>query len=91
LAGLLDWGGDAPPASHEIEGRGVKERGFAHIKTITVNGGNILGKIHPCWNIPSEIDSTDSISTWGFGVIRVYGEKHFGQRAVQQAAGAKRP
>lgn len=80
LAGLLDWVGSAPPIAREIEGRRVRERGFAHIKTITENGRDILGEVIPSWGYPSEIEPTDSISTWGFGVVRAYGEKHFGTK-----------
>jgi hypothetical protein len=81
LAGLLDWVGSAPPTAREIEGIRVRERGFAHIKAITENGGEILGEVSPSWGYPSEIEPTDSISTWGFGVIRVYGEKYFGTKS----------
>ena len=82
LAGLLDWSGDAMPDAGELDSRPVRERGFAHIKAITENGGEILGEIKPCWDYPSEIEPTDSISTWGYGVIRVYGQKYFGRRAA---------
>lgn len=79
LAGLLDWSGDAIPKPHELESRGIREQGFAHIKAITENGGEILGEIQPCWNFPHEIAPTDSISSWGYGVIRIYGQKYYGR------------
>ena len=82
LAGLLDWSGDAIPDSRELDSRPFRERGFAHIKAITENGGEILGEIRPCWDLPSEVEQTDSISTWGYGVIRVYGQKYYGRRAA---------
>ena len=81
LAGLLDWTSSAPPTRPEIEGRGLRERGYAHIKAITQNGGDILGEVTPSWDYPAEVEPTDSISTWGFGVIRAYGEKYFGTHA----------
>lgn len=81
LAGLLDWTGSAPPTSREIEGLGLRERGYAHIKAITENGGDILGEVTPSWGYPEVVEPTDSISTWGFGVVRVYGEKYFGRHA----------
>ena len=80
LAGLLDWSGAAAPKVEEIEGARIKERGFAHIKTITENGGDILGEVRPSWGYDEEIEATDSISTWGYGVVRVYAEKHFGKK-----------
>ena len=81
LAGLLDWVGSAPPTAHGIQGSRLKERGFAHIKTITENGGDIVGEVIPSWGYPSEIEPTDSIPTWGFGVVRVYGEKYYATKA----------
>jgi hypothetical protein len=83
LAGLLDWSGNALPNADELEGREIKECGFAHIKTITENGGDVLGEIGPCWGYPAVIERTDfpKIHGWGFGVIRVYGEKYFVRRA----------
>ena len=81
LAGLLDWSGDAVPKPREIQSRQVKALGFAHIKAITENGGEILGEIVPSWGLPSEIEHTDSILSWGYGVIRVLGQKHFGKPA----------
>jgi hypothetical protein len=78
LAGLLDWCGDTVPQPHDLESKSIRERGFAHIKAIAENGGEILGEFSPCWDFPSEIEPTDSISTWGYGVIRVYAQKYYG-------------
>ena len=78
LAGLLDWSGEQPPSPYDVEGRAVRERGFAHIKAITESGGDILGEVSPKWEYPEEMNHTDSISTWGYGVICRYAEKHFG-------------
>jgi hypothetical protein len=83
LAGLLDWSGDAVPKSEEVEGVSIKELGFAQIKAITENGGDILGEVRPSWGYGDEIEAIDSISTWGFGVVRVYAEKHFGKKPGQ--------
>ena len=81
LAGLLDWRGDSIPKSNDLESLSIIKHGFAHIKAITENGGEILGEIKPCWNFPDEIERTDSIRSWGYGVIRVYAEKYFGPQA----------
>lgn len=75
LAGLLDWTSSTPPTSAAIEGLGLKARGYAHIKIITENGGDILGEITPSWGYPSEVEPVDYIPTWGFGVIRAYAER----------------
>jgi hypothetical protein len=81
LAGLLDWVGASAPSPHELENRRLKERGFAHVKTITENGGDLLGEVYSGWEYPEEIDTTDSTTTWGFGMIHRYAEKHFGSTA----------
>jgi hypothetical protein len=82
LAGLLDWSGNHIPHPQEIKGKPLKEFGYAHIKAITENGGEIRGEIGPSWGFKNCIEYTDTITTWGYGVIRVYGEKYFGTKVV---------
>jgi hypothetical protein len=77
LAGLLDWTSSMPPTSTAIAGHRIKDRGYAHIKAITENGGDILGEVTPSWGYPSEVEPIDSIPTWGFGVVRAYAESFF--------------
>jgi hypothetical protein len=43
LAGLIGWAGAAPPDGEAIAGAGLVDQGFAHIKSITTTGGEILG------------------------------------------------
>ena len=82
IAGLLDWSGNHIPYPQEIEGKPIKRFGSAHIKAITENGGEIRGEIWPSWGFENVVEKTDAISSWGYGVIRVYGEKHFGNRRI---------
>ena len=77
LAGLVDWCGVAPPREAEISGRPLLDIAFAHIKTITTTGGEILGEITASWDIAPEMPYTDSIPTWGYNVISVAAESHF--------------
>lgn len=44
LAGLMDWVGDDPPSARSVAGARLIAQGTAHIKTITENGGEILGE-----------------------------------------------
>ncbi|MBB1311880.1 hypothetical protein H5162_20955 [Pseudoalteromonas sp. SR41-8] len=69
LAGLLDWSGDALPTKEDLIACSVLHKGFAHIKTITETGGEILGKTDPSWGIPESVEYTDSILTWGYNSI----------------------
>ena len=80
LAGLLDWTGDRLPVGEDLKGRRIKEQGYAHIKAITETGGMICGVVAPSWNSPEIVSKSDSISTWGFNVIRVLAEKYYGQK-----------
>ena len=43
LAGLIDWSGNSVPTSQTIAGCKLLEQGRAHIKSISWNGGQILG------------------------------------------------
>jgi hypothetical protein len=43
LAGLMDWVSDRPPDGSAIAGAKLVAQGQAHIKTISVTGGAILG------------------------------------------------
>ena len=58
LAGLLDWTGSAPPTKEDLIASSVLHKGFAHIKTITETGGEILGKIDSSWGIPESVEYT---------------------------------
>jgi len=44
LAGLLNWVGCVPPTEDAIAGAALVAHGFAHIKTITTTGGQVLGQ-----------------------------------------------
>jgi hypothetical protein len=69
LAGLFDWTGNAPPTKEDLIACSVLHKGFAHIKTITETGGEILGKVDSSWSIPESVEYTDSILTWGYNSI----------------------
>lgn len=43
LAALMDWEGDEPPAAERIAGGRVVAQGWAHVRTIRLNGRLILG------------------------------------------------
>lgn len=43
LAALMGWHGDEPPAAQAIAGRQVLAQGWAHVKSIRLNGRLILG------------------------------------------------
>ena len=80
LAGLLDWHGARSPAPEDLEGRKIRENGYAHIKAITETGGEIRGEVRPSWGLPEVVTSSDAISTWGYNVVRVLAEKYYGQK-----------
>lgn len=80
LAGLLDWRGDHAPSPTELEGRTIREQGYAHIKAITETGGEIRGEVKPSWGLPEVVIPSDAIGTWGYNVVRVLAEKYYGQK-----------
>ena len=82
LAGLLDWAGRQEPTRAQITKRRVIAYGFAHLKTITENGGSLLGEVEPWWHWPPELENLDNIPTWGYSVISILAEKHSEQGAA---------
>jgi hypothetical protein len=49
IAGLLDWTGLTAPTPATCAGAGLLDWGSAHIKTITHEGGQILGRVDPAF------------------------------------------
>ncbi|TLD70536.1 hypothetical protein FEM03_12485 [Phragmitibacter flavus] len=94
LAGLLDWNGDAPPRASEIENREVIATRFAHIKAITMSGGEIIGEVVPWWEWPLEVSGRDDIPTAGYNVLNLLAKKHATLAATtkgeQDASGNRR-
>jgi len=78
LAGLLDWCGPEIPNEKDIHGKTIVKKGFAHIKSITETGSRIVNEMEPEWSIPTEMEECDDIRTWGYNVINILAEKHFG-------------
>lgn len=78
LAGLLDWAGNSLPQSNQLEGCAVLDKGFAHIKTITETGGEILGQVVREFGYPKIIETTDTISTWGYNFVTKKAVKRYG-------------
>jgi len=76
LAGLLDWFGESEPTIGQIENTSILEKGYAHIKTITETGGLILGPGVNVLNMPEIVESSDSISTWGYNFICALANKY---------------
>jgi hypothetical protein len=74
LAGLLDWVGDFPPSAEKLDECSVLDKGFAHIKTITETGGELLGKLEIDLGFLEVVSETDSINTWGYNSIAKGGE-----------------
>jgi len=91
LAGLLDWSGENEPTNGDLEGRQIKDRGYAHIKAITETGGEVRGMVAPCWNTPDVVSRSDSIGTWGYNMIRVLAEKYYGKIEGKDTAEPRSP
>src|SRR4051812_6062604 len=43
VGGIADWIGERPPKAEDLVGRAVIEQGGAHVRTIVVTGGRVLG------------------------------------------------
>ena len=77
LAGLLNWFGHSLPNTEQLNGSSVLNKGFAHIKTITETGGEILGKIDSDLGCPPIVMDTDEIATWGYNSIAIKSAKQY--------------
>lgn len=71
VAGLTDWVGDAKPTAADLRGHRVIEQGQAHLKAITLQGGEILG----CCDLPLPVVPDPRDHTWGYNVIRILAGK----------------
>lgn len=93
LAGLLDWNGNAPPTASQIENRDVVVTRFAHIKTILMSGGEIIGEVAPWWDWPPEVSGNDDIPTAGYNVLNLLAKKHamLGGTTKGEQGGAGQP
>ena len=106
VAGLLDWSGDGPPTSQAIAGACVLEHGGVHVKTISENGGEVIGmrpleldsievplsldeapgtncRLRRGYRLlglatPTQQEEIPVFRTWGYGVIKLLAERHFG-------------
>jgi len=76
LAGLLNWFGVSPPTPAQIQSVSVIETGFAHIKSITLTGGEIIGAGYVASNTAKIIENMDSINIWGYNFISKLASKH---------------
>ena len=70
----------------QIVGRCVIEYGYAHLKTITENGGALIGEVEPWWPWPPELANLDNTSTWGYRVISILAQNYYGEHSEPDAA-----
>ncbi len=81
IAGVVAWHGASPPRSQDLFDREVVACAFAHIKTITVSGGVILGKAQLQFrDLPSEAQAL-AMSTWGYSVATLLAQKYAAEHA----------
>lgn len=87
LAGVVDWVGLEPPTSAHLEGLSVARHGFAHIKTITTTGGEVLGEAAINFGALPESAESLSIEGWGFGFAQRVAEKLAASRLTGRPSG----
>ena len=75
LAGVVEWVGVQAPTPRDLSGRRITRHGFAHIKTITTTGGEILGVADIAFDGLPESAASLSIEGWGFGFDQRVAEK----------------
>ncbi|MGD8875507.1 MAG: Imm26 family immunity protein [Gammaproteobacteria bacterium] len=77
LAALIDWNGKDKPSSEDIKNKEIIKKGAAHIKTIQLTGGVIIGKTEFNSLPENPKEYTDDIVTMGYGVLEKVAEKNF--------------
>jgi hypothetical protein len=84
VIGLLDWCEPEPPSVDTVEGTEVLDFGHAHIKTIGLTGGPLLG------NYPLRPGEGWALggSTWGYLEIEGRAHSHFGRHFLEHPAPA---
>ena len=88
VVGLLDWCEPVPPAADSIAGAGVLDWAGAHVKTIGLTGGPLLGH--------RLLDSGGGWAlggvTWGYLEIENRAHTHFGRHfPVEPTPAVERP
>jgi len=89
--GLIDWCEPTPPTAENIAGARVLDYGTAHIKTIRLTGGGLLGHrpldLDGDWpglvGVPDRGPSLDE-STWGYLSIEDRAHDYFGRHFPEQ-------
>jgi hypothetical protein len=75
IAGVVRWVGDQPPTAQDLQGRGLIDFAFAHLKSITESGGLILGEADlRIEHAPAEAE-TLSMPTWGYGMPAILAQR----------------
>lgn len=83
VMGLMDWVGESPPTSEDLEGRRVLEQAKTRFEAIANTGGEVLGER------PLELDALKAIDpsdhrvgavqrVWGWATCKVRAEEAFG-------------
>lgn len=75
IAGVLAWVGTSPPTAEALRGARIEKYGFAHIKSITSTGGEILGVAPISFGAAPEAAGDFSLEGWGFNVARVVAQR----------------
>ena len=75
IAGVLTWVATSPPTAEALRGATIERYGFAHIKSITTTGGEILGVASISFGSAPESAGDFSLEGWGFNVARVVAQR----------------
>ncbi|MYM26669.1 hypothetical protein GTP46_29035 [Duganella sp. FT135W] len=71
FGGLLNWSGPSLPMPSNLEGVGILQSGFMHIRAIQLNGGQVNGAVDGTWDVAPEVVYTgltsDGLPIWGYG------------------------
>ena len=75
IAGVVAWRGANPPTPRDLQDLPIADYAFAHIKTITSSGGQIIGATQIDFGHLPEYAESLSLPTWGYAMPTILAER----------------
>jgi hypothetical protein len=75
IAGVVRWVGTKPPNSEDLRDCALVKFGYAHIKSITTTGGEILGFAEIKFGSAPEASDDYFLESWGYNIVRLAAQR----------------
>jgi hypothetical protein len=72
---VVRWVGTEPPIPENLRGCVLVKFGYAHIKSITTTGGEILGSAEIDFGSAPEASDDYFLESWGYNIVRLAAQR----------------